>query len=262
MTSKRICSLWAALRPSVHQLHTSCQKGQRKPVWSLYEVQFSLASGETIHTRSLGKKHVHESAECIKISLRALISKAKSATLLTVKWAKWHELGHRWSQEYLWHPPAVKVFQSLRFPMLDLSINTPSTAAPGLSIIFCQRCCSSPWESIQSTSLPLLTPDNCKNTRHFAVLRSSWVTPLLVYYNSVQEKWRALYTSPVQGVTLKTGSSCRAPVCHWTPSGTWAEAHKPPHAAPQATFSQHRRNGFTPLSGHTIISRKAAAGQK
>lgn len=66
MTSKRICSLWAALRQNVHQLHTSHQKGQGKPVWSLCKVQFSLASGGTIHTRSLGKEHVRESAECIK----------------------------------------------------------------------------------------------------------------------------------------------------------------------------------------------------
>lgn len=199
MTSERICSLWAALRQNVHQLHTSHQKGQGKPVWSLCKVQFSLASGETIHTRSLGKEHVHESAECIKISLRALISKAKGTTLLKFKWAKWQEPGHHWRQEYLWHSPAVKVFQSLRFPMLDLSINTPSTAAPGLSIIFCQRSCSSPWESIQSTSFPLLTPGNCKNMRKIVILGSSWITSLLICYKSVQDKWQALYTSTCTG---------------------------------------------------------------
>lgn len=150
-------------------------------------------------TQEAWVKCVHESAECIKISLRALISKAKATTLLMFKWAKWQEPGHHWSQEYLWHSPAVQVFQSLSLPMLDLSINTPSTATPGLSIIFCQRCCSSPWESIQSTSLPLLTPDNCKNVREFAVLGSSWITSLLVYYNSVQEKLQALYTSTCTG---------------------------------------------------------------
>lgn len=131
-------------------------------------------------TQEAWVKNVHESAECIKISLRALVSKAEGTTLLTFKWAKWKEPGHHWSQGYLWHPPVVKVFQSLRFPMLGLSINTPSTAAPGLSIIFCQRCCSSPWESIQSTSLPLLTPENCKNMREFAILGSSLIISLLV----------------------------------------------------------------------------------
>lgn len=173
--------------------------------------------------------------------------------------AKWQEPGHHCSQEYLWHSPVVKVFQSLRFPMLDLSINTPSTADPGLSIIFCQRSCSSPWESIQSTSLPLLTPDNCKNMREFAILGSSWITSLLLYYNSAQGKWQGLYTSPVHGVVLTTGSSWRAPVCHWTPSGTWAEAHKPPH---KHLFPNRGEKGSHLIQLPPSSAERLLAGQK
>lgn len=134
----------------------------------------------------------------------------------TFKWAKWQEPEHHSSQEHLWYPSRVKVFQSLRFPMLDLSINIPSTGAPGLSIIFCQRCCSSPCESIQSTSLPLLTPVNYKDMRHFG----SYFISLLIRSHSIQERWQAIYTAtlpPVQGVMLTPGSSWRAPVCHYTP---------------------------------------------
>lgn len=69
------------------------------------------------------------------------------------------DTGMKWQPDSAWRPHFGDWYlQSLHFPMLDRSMSTPSTGVPGLSAIFCHRRCSSPWESIQSTFFPWLTP--------------------------------------------------------------------------------------------------------